>query len=510
MEIRLPVSDLKTAIAGLSKIISRQPTLPILAQVRVRRSPDGVVDIQGTCLDTFGTFRFPDQSGEPGEVLVPFDVLVRTVKGCSPTDGLTVARKGPGFVLRYLLAGRPVEQPVDSGKPAEWPAFPAFPDDGEGLDEHLKTAIAQALACSSDDPSRFALAGAWLDVTSRDAHYVMGTDGKHLFSANSFRLGLDKSVLIPSHRFLEWNGFRNDGSWRLRLQSPKDNQEDNWIQLASNRWTFAIRRENSEIPKWRLVVPENGATTVVLGDKAMAFLLDVLPALPGHDQTSRPVRLDVAAGSLTVTGCDPGTGHSTTLPVDDVDIRGTDLSITVNREFAIKAVKWGLNHLALTDSCTPLVFSNAGRRLLAMPMRTEGPAVTPVPEAQAPAESSDSTASVEPDAGIEPEPQPNPETEPTMKNRIPATTDAPEAEHPPTMPVNRMSETPADMPPPSKPSIRAVLDQIDVLRDSLRSNVRQFGEVVEALRQIDKERRTSDREVEVIREKLRALQCVRF
>lgn len=507
MEIRLPVSDLKTAIAGLSKIIPRQPTLPILAQVRVRRSPDGGVEIQGTCLDTFGTFRFPDQSGEPGEVLVPFDVLIRTVKGCSPTDGLTVARKGPGVVLRYLLAGRPVERPVDSGKPAEWPASPEFQDEGEGLDEHLKTAIAQALACSSDDPSRFALAGAWLDVTSRDAHYVMGTDGRHLFSANSFRLGLDKSVLIPSHRFLEWSGFRGDGGWRLNLQSPKHSQEDAWIQLASNRWTFAFRRENSEIPKWRLVVPENGTTTVLLGDKAMAFLLDALPALPGHDQTSRPVRLDVAAGSLTVTGCDPRAGHSTTLPVDDVDIRGTDLSITVNREFVIKAVKWGLNHLALTDSCTPLVFSNAGRRLLAMPMRMEGPEVTPAPEATAPAES---TASPETDAGTEPEPQPNPEPEPMTKNRIPATTDTTEAEQPPTQPANRVPETPSDIPPASKPSIRTVLDQIDVLRDSLRSTVRQFGDVAEALRQIDKDRRTNDREVEVIREKLRALQGVRF
>ncbi len=510
MEIRLPVSDLKTALAGLAKIVPRQPTLPILAQVRVRRSPDGGVDIQGTCLDTFATFRFPDQSGEPGEMLVPFDVLVRTVKGCSPTDGLTIARKRPGVVLRYLLAGRPVEQPVDSGELSEWPASPDFQDDGEGLDEHLKTAIAQALACSSDDPSRFALAGAWLDVTSRDAHYVMGTDGRHLFSANSFRLGLDESVLIPSHRFLEWNGFRGDGGWRLRLQSPKDNQEDAWIQLASNRWTFAIRRENSEIPKWRLVVPENGATTVILGDKAMAFLLDALPALPGHDQGNHPVRLDVAAGSLTVTGCDPRTGHYTTLPVDDVDIRGTDLSITVNREFVIKAVKWELNHLSLTDSCTPLVFSNGGRRLIAMPMRMEGPAVAPAPEASAPADSNDTTASIEPDAGTEPEPQPEPE--PMTKNRTPATTDTTEAEppEPTTMPVSRLPAIHAIEPPAAKPSIRGVLDQIDVLRDALRSTVRQFGEVVEALRQIDKDRRTSDREVEVIREKLRALQGVRF
>ncbi len=87
-------------------------------------------------------------------------------------------------------------------------------------------------------------------------------------------------------------------------------------------------------------------------------------------------------------------------------------------------------------------------------------------------------------------------------------------ESPEPQPVNRLAALPepptAPPTPVGKPSIRAVLDQIDIMRDSLRSTVRQFGDVVEALRLIDKERRTIDREVELVREKLRALQAVSF
>ncbi len=81
MEIRLPVSNLRTALAGVAKIVPLRLTLPIDAQVRVRRSANGVVDIQGTKLDTFGTFRFSDQPGESGVLLVPLDVLVRSPEG---------------------------------------------------------------------------------------------------------------------------------------------------------------------------------------------------------------------------------------------------------------------------------------------------------------------------------------------------------------------------------------------------------------------------------------------
>ena len=78
-------------------------------------------------------------------------------------------------------------------------------------------------------------------------------------------------------------------------------------------------------------------------------------------------------------------------------------------------------------------------------------------------------------------------------------------------PVNRLAAVPeAPTPPatPTKPTIRSVIEQIDSIRDALRSTLRQFSDVVEALRVVEKDRKATDKEVEVVPEKLRALQSV--
>jgi len=319
--------------------------------------------------------------------------------------------------------------------------------------------------------------GAWLDASDPNAHYVMGTDGRHLFSANSFRLDLKEPVFLPHHAFLERPEFRQDGPWSLAIQPGE--HDDGWLQLRSNRWTFTVQRQDHSMPNWRLVVPESRTATVVFGDKATAFLLDVLPKLPGKDDPHQPVRLDLVDRCLLVTAGDQSTPQGTTFPVEDAVVTGDNLTITVDRTFALKALKWGLTELALIDGLSPLVFSAPGRRLVAMPVRTEGPAPVNSPEPETPT---------------------NPPPEPQEQ---PMPTDTETVTEP--QPVNRLAAVPE---PPTKPTIRSVIEQIDGLRDSLRSTIRLCGDVVDALRVIEKDRKATDKEVEVVREKLRALQGV--
>ena len=68
--IKLPVAELKTAFGGLTKVISRHTTLPVLGMIHVERDRQGWVHLTGTDLDTFLTFRLeaPAQIGKPGQV----------------------------------------------------------------------------------------------------------------------------------------------------------------------------------------------------------------------------------------------------------------------------------------------------------------------------------------------------------------------------------------------------------------------------------------------------------
>ena len=56
--------------------------------------------------------------------------------------------------------------------------------------------------------------------------------------------------------------------------------------------------------------------------------------------------------------------------------------------------------------------------------------------------------------------------------------------------------------------MKAVIDQIDGIKETLKTVVRQFGDVVDALRQVEKEKKANDKEIEQVREKFRAIQSV--
>ena len=51
--IKLPVAELKTAIGGLTKVIPRHSTLPVLGMIHIERDRQGWVHLTGTDLDTF-------------------------------------------------------------------------------------------------------------------------------------------------------------------------------------------------------------------------------------------------------------------------------------------------------------------------------------------------------------------------------------------------------------------------------------------------------------------------
>jgi DNA polymerase III sliding clamp (beta) subunit (PCNA family) len=491
MEIKLPVSELKSVLPVLSKVVPRHSTLPVLRMLRVTRYESGTIQLQATDIAAFASVTLEGHPGEPVDLLLAFDPLARTAKGCSPTDHLMLIQSDAGVALRHQIAGRPVQRVVETLDIEEWPAVPDIREPAVNLDESIKEGILRAFACCSSETTRAALMGAWLDASDSKAHYVMGTDGRHLFSANSFKFDLKEPVFIPHHAFLERSEVRNDGPWSLTIQPPEHEGGTGWLQIKSNRWTFTVKREDHNMPNWRQVVPDSRTTTVHFGAKATALLLDVLPKLPGKDDPHQPIRLDIVDKRLLVTAGDKSTPQGTTLPVEDTVVTGDNLTITVDRNFALKALKWGLTEMALIDGLSPLVFSAPGRRLVAMPMRTEGLSPVSIPE---PVESTPPT---------QPTTQETPITEPTMPTNTEETTE-------PQL-VNRLAalpEAPTTPEPPTKPTIRSVIDQIDGIRDSLRSTVRQFGDVVESLRSLERDRKTTDKEVEIVREKLRALQGV--
>ena len=245
--IEIPVTDLKNVLPGLSKIVSRKSSLPVLGCVKVTLAADRALRIQANNLDQIVTARLNKVfNGTPGELLVPYDELSSMAKLCASTDVIELVVDGKETAITYPAAGTRITKPVNHVGLEEFPPETVVTTEPIALDDAFKEALRQALDCASVDEGRYILTGACLDVSRKEAHYVVGTDGRHLFSANSFLFDIPQSVIVPPAKFLTWPGFMEDGPWTLRFLPPvkgttKSQDQPGWIRLDSDHWTYVSK-----------------------------------------------------------------------------------------------------------------------------------------------------------------------------------------------------------------------------------------------------------------------------
>ena len=199
--ITLPVRELKTALTGLSKIISKRASLPVLQHVRIDRAANGAMTISATDLDAFASYRFSEGSeGNAESILVPFAPLNSIVKHCGADQTIGLEKPSRDHaVIHYEIGGHAAEQRIESLPSDEWPPPPKVKGERVLLDGTLRSALLEALKCASTDESRYTLRGAFIDVSDKRSHYVVGTDGRHLFASNSFQVPIAASVIVPDH-----------------------------------------------------------------------------------------------------------------------------------------------------------------------------------------------------------------------------------------------------------------------------------------------------------------------
>lgn len=150
---------------------------------------------------------------------------------------------------------------------------------------------------------------------------MVGTDGKHLFTANTFQFELPRSVIIPNRKFLHWSGFAQDGEWRVGV-TPEP-ESPGWLLLQSDHWRCITKAIAGQYPNWRPVVPPETRpqTVVTLEAAAIALMLDVLPRLPGANDPLQPVDLIVTNGQLALAADQP---DFRPVPVPGATVAGAD------------------------------------------------------------------------------------------------------------------------------------------------------------------------------------------
>ena len=505
--IKLPVAELKTAIGGLTKVVSQRTTLPVLGMIHVERDRHGWVRLTGTDLDTFLTFRLeaPAEVANPTSCRISLGELQKLGKSCPADETLDLeVLSEDKLLLRHRIGSHPVEQVITSVPVADFPEVPVINTSSVSLDEAARVTLLNALACASDDVTRVILNGAYLDVSKPSGHYAVATDGRHLFASNSLHLALPSSVLVPDHRFLSWSGFVKDGQWKLAVQAPTK-EKAGYLRLESRRWTFVTKQIEGTYPNWRNITEDVHAFTgtIEISDQAAEAIGRIVPRLPGDDTPNHTVGLYTVAGRLYLRGANKDQERATEVEVPGVTVSGDPATVYINRQYLLKAIGFGLRTIGVQEPLKPLRFSDGGsRQMIVMPVRVDANIPAPKASTPAPAPVSPITPEASIDAPDQPETintthnQPE-ERNATMQN---GNTTNGHGNHP----------TAETSPIGEKPSLEQALDQIESLKGSLRGAISSLNTLADTLRQVQRERRVNEREIRSVRGTLKALQTVRL
>jgi DNA polymerase III sliding clamp (beta) subunit (PCNA family) len=481
-QITLPVSELKSALAGLGRVIHRKSTLPVLQTLKLSRNSAGRVSLSATDLDAFVTYHVEQpHPGEALDVLLPFEQVNKTVKGANG-DVVVIAESKQSVRLRYQIGGSPLEQSIATTAVEEFPPEPKITEPPVTMPETFGETLRQAFETSSTDSSRFVLQGAYLDVEQPACHTIVSTNGRSLYAANSFSFGLKKSLNLMRHKFLAWPGFL-EGESQLAVQPDKNSA--GWVQLNTPRWTCTIKQIDGQFPKWRQVVPQDteGWTRVQLSEGALAQMLNLSSKLPGDDTENRTLQLRVGQ-ELHLEGRNKDDKELTSVVIADVKITGKPIATALNREFLQKALRCGLNEIRIHTELEPLVFCNQGKRMIVMPVRLAGQ-----PEAA-------------PKAASKTTPQPTPATT--------AVPDPPAEERKTDMPENNKPIETAKTAPVQTSTASPALDRVESLKSRVREILGELNDLTASLKAEDKNKRSQEKEIASVRQTLRSLQGVKI
>jgi hypothetical protein len=323
-------------------------------------------------------------------------------------------------------------------------------------------------------------------------------------------------VVIPDSKFLEWPDLLDEEPASMSVEPGQEEEpakdgkpakaaKPGWVKLESGPWTYITKEIDGKFPNWKQVLPETGNhwTRVQLSDEAMKQLVLVTPSLPGDDGINRPVRLRVESHQLSVEGQNRDDENWTSIPIQNVKVTGKPVTVALNRTYFTNALRFGLNEMAVEDPLSPVVFSNGGRRLIVMPVNLDGPArvqVSPQPQANSETTTPATEQNLPP---VESEAQTEERTD--MPRTARATTPEPMTTFQPTETQTANNNGNGNG---NGSAVKSLVDHVEQIKENLKGVIRDLTTVIDAVKAAEKEKRTSDKEIDAIRTKLRQIQNV--
>lgn len=497
--ITLQIKDLRPALVGLGKVIGRKATLPVLGCLHIRTGngngkangngntkSNSMLTLTGTDLDSTLELTVPAMVPAPtAPFLVPLTVLQDFTKACGANETIALqAESGNRVTLTRLYGNTRIPRTFTCPPAEEFPEIPTLKGKAFHLEEEGKQSLLQALACASADSTRLILNGAYLE----GGHTFVGTDGRHLYRANSMKYPVKDPVVLPCLKVLDWKWLRDTPDWRLALDGER-------FCLSGEHWKITAKQIEGHYPNYRQIMPRESdfRSSVTLREDTLEQVASTLLSLPGEKSLNKPVGLRTTRQGLVLLARAHESEPHTEIPVEGAVTTGPSVTVFVNRDYLTRAIQFGLNRVDIIDELSAVRMrqgTSARRDFIMMPVRVFVSA--PVP----------STPQPEPQHEHQPQPRPEPPSEPQpqpMKSNTPTTsTYNGNGTHSHYPAVESEEASPLD----------AAANHVNCVKELLRQAVSALTDLAQTLKQARNEQRNTEREVRQVRSTIRTLQKV--
>jgi DNA polymerase III subunit beta len=357
---------LLSTLQSVSGIVERRHTLPILANVLIRKTGD---QLQLTTSDLEIQIRTNAQmDGDAGNysTTVGARKLIDILRTMPSDQTVSIESSASKLVLkggksRFTLQTLPAEDfPLVQEAASFGPVF-SVPQ------KTLKELLAQVSFAMAVHDIRYYLNGI-LFVAEGKTLSLVATDGHRLaFSSAQLDVEVPKQeVILPRKTVIEMQRLLSDSEGQIEMQFA-----GNQAKFSFGGMEFVTKLVEGKFPDYNRVIPKNHKNIITLGRAALLATLQRTAILTS--EKFKGVRLNIEPGTLRVASNNAEQEEA----VDelDIDYAGDAIEIGFNVTYLIDALgnmPQEMVRLELSDSNSSALFTipdNATFKYVVMPMR---------------------------------------------------------------------------------------------------------------------------------------------
>lgn len=288
------------------------------------------------------TLRLPfdalDACAGRGDERVTFDVAV--------DDRVT---------LRWLDQGVPRRSEY-SQPPASSESFPTPPVTFAANDSALWNALGDAVACTDEQSSRYALG--CLNLCGGTGR-IEATDGRRALVQSGYRFDWEENLLVPGNKLLGYSEI--DPGETIEI-----GRTDECVALRTGSWLIQLRiQKDARFPNIEQVVPnpELARSRLELSAGDADFLKKAISRLPCDDAVYRPITLDLN-GQVLLRSREQPSACPVEVELRSSQLEGEAIVLNSDRRYLEHALRLGFRRVHLYGPNSPALAVDERRQFL--------------------------------------------------------------------------------------------------------------------------------------------------